>query len=75
MKEGYLKENVKDLFINMKSIRHKELDFCVIQNKSTCQSNIKGFLTFTTIKYKRKNSLSVTRSVQAEDGKSVGRKP
>lgn len=57
MKEGYLKENVKDLFINMKRIKHKELGFYVIQNKSASQSNIKGFQTFTTIEDKRKDYL------------------
>lgn len=31
MEQGYLKGNVRAVFIDLKRMRHKELVFCVIQ--------------------------------------------
>lgn len=76
VKEEYHKGNVRVLFINLKKIGHKELDFHVIQRQSTCQfqSNIKDFLTLRIVKSKRKDNLRI-RSIQIEVGRSGDRKP
>lgn len=73
MEQGYLKGNVRAVFIDLKRMRYKELVFCVIQREGTCQFqyNIKDFLTVRPVQEKRLSHQKYTSRVR----RSVGRKP